>query len=183
VPTIRPATAADALAISRLDATHTTGRRFLLLETSGTEPELTYSLRWRDGTPIEAVYGDYSEDSVARALAKTDLFLVAEDAGATAGLLMAVVPAWTDAGEITDLVVDRRSRRSGVGRALVDAAARWARERGLRALWVEPRADFTGAIEFYLALGFRFSGFNDRWSTNASDALGQQTLYMYLELS
>jgi ribosomal protein S18 acetylase RimI-like enzyme len=117
-----------------------------------------------------------------RALDKTDLFLLAEDGGAVAGLLLVVVPAWTDAGEITDLVVDRRSRRRGGGRALVGAAAAWARGRGLRALWVEPRAENADAIAFYLALGFRVAGFNDRWHANDDDAAGRPTLFLYLEL-
>ena len=47
---------------------------------------------------------------------------------------------------------------------------------------MEPRAENSDAIEFYLALGFRVSGFNDRWHTNADDAPGRQTIYMYLEL-
>jgi ribosomal protein S18 acetylase RimI-like enzyme len=182
MPTIRPATLADAPAISRVDTRYTVGRRLLSLETSGDAPELSYALRWRDGSPREADYGDYCEDSVEQALARTDLFLVAESAKTIVGLLMVIVPPWTNAGEITDLVVDRVSRRCGAGRALVAGAEAWARGRGLRALWVEPRGDFADAIEFYLALGFRLSGLNDRWTAN-DDAPGGQTLYMYLELT
>jgi len=180
---IRPATAADASALAALDASYATGERLLALASTGAPPELDISMRWRDATPRETVYAEYGEDRLRRALAKTDLFLVAEQGRALLGLLMVIVPSWTDAGEITDLVVDRKHRRSGAGRALVEAAAAWGRERSLRALWVEPRAENADAIEFYLALGFRLSGYNDRLHSNTDDAPGQQTIYMYLELA
>lgn len=180
---IRAATESDVDAISRLDATYQAGRRVLALSRSGTAPELTFALGWRDGTPREETYGEYTEDRLRRALAKTDLFLTAEQDGAIRGMLMVIVPPWTDAGEITDLLVDRRCRRGGAGRALVAEAARWARARSLRALWVEPSADNSEAIDFYVALGFRLSGFSDRMYANTDDAPGRPTIYMYLELA
>ena len=178
---VRSATEADIPALIKLDATYTIGRRLLALTRSGTPPELTFSFQWRQGTPSEAVYDAYTPEGLRRALTTgADLVLVAEAEAQIAGLLMVVLPRWTDAGEITDLVVDRPSRRRGVGRALVHAATDWARERKLRALWVEPAADNDGAIEFYLSLGFRLSGFNDRWTSNDSDA--RPTIYLHLEL-
>ncbi len=178
---VRAATEADISALMELDATYTIGRRLLALTRSGTQPELTFSFEWRQGTPSPAVYDEYTPEGLRRALTEaTDLFLVAEAEAQIAGLLMVVLPRWTDAGEITDLVVHRPLRRSGVGQALVDAAAAWARERRLRALWVEPAADNDGAIEFYLSLGFRISGFNDRWSSNDTDV--RPTIYMHLDL-
>jgi ribosomal protein S18 acetylase RimI-like enzyme len=58
----------------------------------------------------------------------------------------------------------------------------WARERGLRSLWVEPRSDNAEAIEFYVAQGFRLSGFNDRMYSNADHVDGRLTLFMHREL-
>jgi streptothricin acetyltransferase len=178
--TIRRATGADAAAIARIDTRYTAGERILAFERAGAGAEIALSLRWRAGTPYETVYGDYPD--VRGALAKTDLFLVAEDGGRTIGLLMVVVPSWTDAGEITDLAVDRAARRRGVARGLVASAVEWAQGRGLRALWVEPRADNADAIDFYLSLGFRLSGYNDRMYANDDDADGRPTLFMYLEV-
>lgn len=71
--------------------------------------------------------------------------------------------------------------RRGVGRALVEAATEWARGK-YRALWVEPRAENGAAIEFYVRLGFRISGFNDRLYSNEDDAPGRQTIYMHRRL-
>jgi ribosomal protein S18 acetylase RimI-like enzyme len=55
-------------------------------------------------------------------------------------------------------------------------------DRGLHAPWVEPRADNHAAISFYISLGFRLSGFNDRMYSNDDDDDGKPTVYMHLEL-
>ena len=177
---VREAAEDDLAALAGLDTTYRVGERFLSLHRSGDEPELTFSLAWQRGSAQERTYDELTEEGLRRALTEvTDLFLVAELEGRPAGYLMMIVPRWTDAGEITDLVVDRPARRRRAGQALVDAAAAWGRKRGLRALWVEPRADNDGAIAFYLSLGFRISGVNDRWTSNAD---GEATIYMYLGL-
>ena len=165
---VRAAVEADFPALSRLDITYPT-RRYLAIERAGAAPEHTFSLRWRAREAADAIYNDYTVERLLAADSKVDLFLVAEADGVAVGLLMVMVPAWTDAAEITDLAVDRGVRRLGAGKALVEAAAGWGRERGLRALWVEPRADSAEAIEFYLRTGFRVSGLNTEW----------QILYMH----
>ncbi|MEX2160255.1 MAG: GNAT family N-acetyltransferase [Dehalococcoidia bacterium] len=181
--TVRMASEADVPALAQLDASYSAGRRVLALDRTGAAPETTIAFRWRDGTAREAVYGVYDEARLRRALGSVDLCLVAEIEKKIAGLLMVLVPSWTDAGEITDLVVDRTLRERGAGRALVGGAVEWARGRSLRALWVEPRADNADAIECYLSLGFRLSGFNDRMYSNGDHEGGKPTLYFYLELA
>jgi ribosomal protein S18 acetylase RimI-like enzyme len=179
---IRPVSRADFSALSRLDLTYPTDR-YLALERSGEAPEHAFVLRWRNRVPAPmAVYATYTVEQLPGASEKTDLFLVAEVDGDPIGLLMIVVPSWTDAAEITDFAVDIAFRRMGAGRALVDAATRWARGRGYRALWVEPRADNHAAISFYHSLGFRLSGFNDRMYSNADHEAGRFTVFMHLEL-
>ncbi len=180
--TVRPATEADLIALTRLDLTYATDR-YLALERSGEPPEHTFALRWRNRDPAPmAVYATYTLEGLRQALQRTNLFLVAEIDGQTAGLLMVIAPSWTDAAEITDLAVDIAFRCVGAGRALVDAAVEWARGRGYRALWVEPRADNHAAISFYISLGFRLSGFNDRMYSNQDHEEGRATVYMYLDL-
>jgi len=178
---VRPATEADLPALTRLDLTYPTDR-YLALERSGEAPEHTFALRWRNRVPVPmALYATYTVEGLCEALARTDLFLVAEVDSEVAGLLMIIVPEWTDAAEITDLAVDIVFRRMSAGRALVEAAERACR-RGHRSLWVEPRADNHAAISFYVSLDFRVSGFNDRLYSNADHAGGKATVYMHLEL-
>jgi ribosomal protein S18 acetylase RimI-like enzyme len=178
VPTVRPATEADFPALSRLDLTYPADR-YLAIERSGPAPQHTFELRWREHDAPDQTYNTYTEDWLRDALSRAGLFLAAEVDGAPVGLLIVLAPPWTDAAEITDLAVGRRNRGSGAGSALVQAASAWARERGLRALWAEPHADNATAIEFYLRLGFRVSGFNDRlYSSDPAAAV----VYMHLEL-
>lgn len=179
---VRQATETDLPALTRLDLTYPTDR-YLALERSGEPPEHTFVLRWRNRAPERmAVYATYTVEGLRDALSRADLFLVAEVDAESIGLFIAVAPSWTNAAEITDLAVDIAFRRMGAGRGLVDAAAAWARLRGIRALWVEPRADNHAAISFYVSLGFRLAGFNDRAHSNEDHEPGRTTVYMYLEL-
>ena len=186
--TVRDATTADFESLTKLDLMYTVGDRYLALERSGTEQEPTFSLRWREGVARDVLYDTLTVDGLHQTLEKdTDAFFVATLGSAAspaiAGYLMIVKPRFTDAAEITDVAVDRPARRSGAGRALIEAAVGWGRERNLRALWVEPQGEAGGPIDFYLKLGFRISGINDRWYTNTDDTeAAEHTIYMYLEL-
>jgi len=187
--TVRPAQPADFAAIERFDLTYSTGR-YLALDRSGDPPEHTFSLSWetRAGSP-PAVYAAPTVTGLTSAHERANLFLVAEVDSVVAGYLIVLVPNWAAqvpnaaAAEITDLAVDQPARRVGFGRALVEAAANWARGGSFRAVWVEPRADNAAAIAFYLSLKFRISGFNDRVYANDDDEPGKPTIYMHLELS
>ena len=180
---VRPAAEADFPALTRLDLTYPTDR-YLEVARSGESPELTFALRWRTRHPAHqaAVYANPTVDWLRKAAPRADLFLIALADAEPAGYLIAVVPSWTDAAEITDLAVDNAHRRLGAGSALVRRAAQWAAERSYRALWTEPRADNYDAVTFYTSLGFRLAGFNDRFYSNRDHEAGRVTLFMYLEL-
>jgi len=181
---VRDAMQADFDALTRLDLSYTIGERVLELERSGSVPEFTYRMRWRKGTASERIYAPLTVESLRAALeSEADAFFVAEVDGEIAGYEMLLKqPDHHGTAQITDLAVHRAARRSGAGRALVEAAANWARERGLRAVWASPRGNSEDTIDFYLKLGFRVSGLNDRWNTNADTTEGLQTLYLYREL-
>jgi ribosomal protein S18 acetylase RimI-like enzyme len=178
---VRQADSADIPALTRMDLTYPTDR-YIEIEREGEPPEETFRLKWRTRQATRAVYASYSEEQLRAAVQSADCFLTAEVDGRPTGLLIVVVPKWSNAAEITDLAIDNPSRRIGAGSALLEGAAAWAWEKGYRALWVEPRADNYEAMLFYLALGFRISGFNDRLYSNEDDQSGRQTIYMYLEL-
>ncbi len=182
--TVRDATPVDFEPFTKLDFTHTVGDRYLELERTGDEPEFTYSMRWRTGTPREEVYSAYTVDDLHRLQTENDAFLVAEIDGALAGYEMLLLqPSHHGAAQMNDLAVHKPAQRRGVGRVLVEAAAEWGRERGLRAIWASPSGKSKNTIDFYLKTGFRISGVNDRWNTNTADTEpGQHTIYMYLEL-
>jgi GNAT superfamily N-acetyltransferase len=58
-------------------------------------------------------------------------------------------------GEIGGLVVASRYRGSGLGAALLEAAADWCRARGLGRLWIRANLARVGPHEFYEAVGCR----------------------------
>ena len=55
---------------------------------------------------------------------------------------------------VGELATAARHERRGVGRALLDRAEQWARERGLARITLETGAANTGARAFYSALGY-----------------------------
>jgi GNAT superfamily N-acetyltransferase len=57
--------------------------------------------------------------------------------------------------EIVGLVIDARARRTGVGRALAEAAEDWARRQGFDALMVRSNAARIESHPFYLKHGYQ----------------------------
>lgn len=87
---------------------------------------------------------------------------VAESKGAAVGLLTIhlrhTLNHEAPIAQITLLVVDETVRARGVGRALVDAAERWARERNSRRINVTTQLSRDGAHAFYERVGYRHTG-------------------------
>jgi GNAT superfamily N-acetyltransferase len=52
------------------------------------------------------------------------------------------------------MVVDEKKRRSGVGRALMAAAERWAKSRGVKLLRLRTEISRADAHAFYESLGY-----------------------------
>jgi GNAT superfamily N-acetyltransferase len=65
-----------------------------------------------------------------------------------------------DLAVVWDLRVHPQWRRKGVGRALFQAAERWAQARGCRQLKIEPQNNNVGACRFYASQGFTLVAVN-----------------------
>ena len=63
-----------------------------------------------------------------------------------------------DEGEIANLAVSPEARRQGVGAALLDAALREARSRGVREVYLEVRESNAAARALYASRGFVVAG-------------------------
>ncbi len=100
-------------------------------------------------------------DRLARLGADARAF-VAELNGAAVGLLTIHVRYTlnheTPIAQITLLVVDETARTRGVGRALIEAAERWARERSSRRINVTTQLSRAGAHAFYEKVGYNHTG-------------------------
>jgi GNAT superfamily N-acetyltransferase len=83
-----------------------------------------------------------------------------------------------DAVHLVAMWVDPSFRRSGIGRALIDAVVGWARDTGARAvhLWVADGND--AAMALYRSYGFEASG--TRQPLPSNPALGEELLRLAL---
>ncbi len=98
-----------------------------------------------------------SEDGFAALIGMPGGFaLLAEDRGTPVGYLLARTAA--DESEIVDLLVAASARRGGIGRLLVEGAARSAAGLGARRMFLEVAVDNTAARALYAALDFREVG-------------------------
>lgn len=89
---------------------------------------------------------------------KEDGAFVAEHDGSVAGWMHVFVANRLESDpfvEIAGLVVADGSRGLGIGKALVETAERWARERGYRSVRVRSNVIRTEAHRFYENLGYR----------------------------
>lgn len=85
--------------------------------------------------------------------------LVAEREGATAGFVQ-LYPMFSSVRTarvwiLNDLYVDASARRGGVGRALLEAAAAFARDDGAARLMLETARDNAAALALYRAAGWQ----------------------------
>jgi GNAT superfamily N-acetyltransferase len=82
--------------------------------------------------------------------------LVAEVGRGLAGFIDVHVQRVVEAdpyAEVGGLVVDERLRHSGLGAALLAAAAAWGRERGLGVMWIRANLARRGSHELYRRVG------------------------------
>ena len=97
-------------------------------------------------------------DRLSRILTRDDQrFFVAEIGGRATGWVHVVLVEYVDAEPfalVGGLVVDSARRRSGLGRALMDRAERWARERGCSMVRLSSTVMRTAAHRFYQTLGY-----------------------------
>jgi ribosomal protein S18 acetylase RimI-like enzyme len=75
------------------------------------------------------------------------------------------------------LYVDQRFRRRGVGRRLLDCAARRGRAQGARHLWLETSSINVPGVAAYRALGFRLTGL-DLTLYDSTPADGEVALFL-----
>lgn len=88
--------------------------------------------------------------------------LVADSGGETIGVATVHVRHTINhaapLAQLTLLVVDETRRSRGVGRALVEAAERWAHERGCHRIVVTTALQRAAAHAFYEGVGYRHTG-------------------------
>ena len=90
--------------------------------------------------------------------ADSSVFVAEGDDGRLAGWIHVLARGFLELDryvEIAGLVVDAGARRSGVGKALITEAERWARERGCSTVRVRSNMVRVEAKPFYERMGYR----------------------------
>ncbi|MGW0482647.1 GNAT family N-acetyltransferase [Nonomuraea sp. NPDC003214] len=112
---------------------------------------------WRDAVAVTVAVRGWVTGSLDRDGSHDHGVLVAVGDGCVAGFVT-LSTRWHFTGQadayIGELVVCAEVERTGIGRALVNAAEDWARERGLRRITLETGAASVRARNFYQALGY-----------------------------
>ena len=110
--------------------------------------------------PVPAYEKSYARDDLSGHLDNPEkaVFLAYLD-GSVAGRVVLSV-GWNRYTWIDDIAVDARSRRTGVGRALMDQTVAWTIRLGLPGIRAETQNNNVPACKFYEACGFRLGGFD-----------------------
>jgi streptothricin acetyltransferase len=87
---------------------------------------------------------------------------------------------WNAFAWIDDLAVDVRFRRRGVGRALMQTAVDWAKERRLPGIMLETQDNNVTACRFYENFGFKLYGFDTYLYRGLHPKTDEIALYWYL---
>jgi len=119
---------------------------------------------------VEVYYPNYYQLKNNDWLEKGDT-LTALHSGKVVGYIKITEQPKSSTAWITDVVVDDKMRRMGIGSALVIAAQEWAVERNLRWLIIEMQLKNYPGIKMASKLGFEFSGYSDHYYPNQDIAL------------
>jgi ribosomal protein S18 acetylase RimI-like enzyme len=120
----------------------------------------------------------------SRLTAGKSLQLVADCSGEICGLLKVEPEQWRPVGRIWTILLDRRYRRQGLGRHLIEQATSWGRQHNLRALAAETQTNNVPACRFYHGMGFAPGGVDDRFYRYCQDpkASLEVAVFWYLDL-
>ncbi|MFG2874243.1 GNAT family N-acetyltransferase [Streptomyces sp. NPDC048337] len=102
---------------------------------------------------------------------------VALDEGRLCGFVAVGYAAWNRRLTIEDIEVSPEHRGIGIGRALMDCADGFARERGAEHLWLEVSSVNAPAVHAYRRMGFTLCGL-DTTLYGGTPAVGEQALFM-----
>lgn len=167
----------DLAEVLTLDGTFTVEAELLPSASAG---EISYEIK-----PVPAYqkrYADNEEDELADFIDAPDkMFLLAHVDGKLAGHISVAVH-WSRYAFIDHLAVDARARRHGVGRALIEQAVGWARERRLPGVMLETQNNNVAACKLYESLGFTLGGFDRLLYRGEMPDTREIALFWYLPL-
>lgn len=102
----------------------------------------------------------YQFDFIKKEIAEAEFAVVAEIQEKIVGFATAKYEQWNNRTVLTGIFVKPTVKRNGIGRALIDAIADYAKTKSARCLFVETQNINYSAIQFYRKMNFEFCGFD-----------------------
>ena len=167
---IRPAVATNLLSLMQLDHTSTSDYVWQLDLRKENNQVLAGFREVRLPRPISV---SYPRDPLALAdeWTQRSVTLIALAEGLSVGYACILEHSHATTAWVTDLVVDKGSRRQGIGSALLNAAQDWASSRSDRDIFLEMTSKNYPAIRLAHKFGFEFCGYNDHYYVTQDVAL------------
>jgi ribosomal protein S18 acetylase RimI-like enzyme len=112
---------------------------------------------WEDADVLAPGFRDVLAKAVRDQGLRSTVLIAQRSDGTPLGFISLKVGAdvaGVERGHVADLAVTEDARRSGVGRALMQAAEAWARERGFDVLSLDVWSTNDAALAFYRRLGY-----------------------------
>ncbi|MBN2555432.1 MAG: GNAT family N-acetyltransferase [Anaerolineales bacterium] len=158
--TVRPAISSDIHILAGMDHGFSTNRVWQMsYQDASAEVGITFR-EVRLPRPMRVMYPRHPEFLIDHWTNKLQI-LIAEEEQEPLGYLVLVAGPAEASLWISDLAVDLRRRRMGIGSALLDAAIAWGVERGYSRLFLEMQSKNFPAISMARKADFVFSGYSD----------------------
>lgn len=160
---IRPAISSDLPVLFKLEHTVETTHVWQL---DAVLDENQIEARFRDIRLPRQVNLEYSKNVIelADTWTRKSLFLVAAiQSQPVAYLILEIVDG---VARVTDLVVDRSSRKQGIATALLLSASEWVAQKKVKRVLLEMQAKNHAAIQLARKLGYQFCGYCDDYFAN-----------------
>ena len=159
---IRQAISSDIKALVAMDHGYSTDHVWQMALQRGAG-EISASFREvRLPRPMQVSYPREPENLID-VWTEKEVVLMAAVGETPAGYLTLIAGPADGSGWITDVVVDLRYRRQGVGTKLVSGIKEWTRQRGITKLFLEMQSKNYPGIQLAQKTGFSFAGFSDMY--------------------
>jgi ribosomal protein S18 acetylase RimI-like enzyme len=86
---------------------------------------------------------------------------------------------WNNYAYVEDIAVAAEFRRHGVGRALIDQAKQWARQKQFPGIMLETQNNNVQACRFYESCGFQIGGFDNMLYRGLDSSTDEVAIYYY----